>query len=376
MAQPAGATARIPITTNPASIPATMPDGIASVFPTDFEFQEGGDNDEGDIRDFVDGLAADYSDLRVTQADGETIVPFGMRQFSQTPGSRELNLGLGVSSLSSAVGTKFYLYRGCTGGQAEDRAGVVPTASGFQGMWPLEAQNSGAATGASIYADWTSNGFTGDDYVSDTGKIGQVGQGQQFDGANDYIDVGAQGALQPAQYFYSFWWYPQAFGAYEAIMVNGWIFNNTGIRVLRTNTNSINLYQGIGGSHVLKTGTGVYAASAWHHIVGQYDGSRLHLFVDGVEDGLGFLCNAPAWTAANPLWLGKSTIRQFTGRLDEFYFGNVVRSADWIKTVYENQKNNDTFWTVGAEEAVGGGGLPQITARIFGRRGPSLAGVR
>ncbi len=77
-------TGAVTISSNPALIPATQPDDGSSVFPVVLVLDEAGSvNWEGGAAAFIDALEADYSDLQVTQADGETTVPFGVAQFSQ-----------------------------------------------------------------------------------------------------------------------------------------------------------------------------------------------------------------------------------------------------------------------------------------------------
>ena len=97
--------AYLPVTTNPAYVTATMPDDGSSVFPTALVVDEArGINWEGGAASFIDGLASDYSDLQVTQADGETPVAFGVAQFSQVAGSRLLVLHRGSGGRQSGKG--------------------------------------------------------------------------------------------------------------------------------------------------------------------------------------------------------------------------------------------------------------------------------
>jgi hypothetical protein len=42
----------------------------------------------------------------------------------------------------------------------------------------------------------------------------------------------------------------------------------------------------------------------------------------------------------------------YDGLMDELRVATVLRSADWVKTEYDNQKPGSTFISVGAEEAL------------------------
>jgi predicted glutamine amidotransferase len=58
-----------------------------------------------------------------------------------------------------------------------------------------------------------------------------------------------------------------------------------------------------------------------------------------------------------PLHIGKSTysyVREFKGILDEIRLSNTARSANWILTSYNNQKDPHTFYSIGSEETQDG----------------------
>jgi hypothetical protein len=46
-------------------------------------------------------------------------------------------------------------------------------------------------------------------------------------------------------------------------------------------------------------------------------------------------------------------VRAFNGYIDEVRLSTTIRSADWIKTEYNNQKNPNSFYAVGSEQSVG-----------------------
>jgi hypothetical protein len=52
-----------------------------------------------------------------------------------------------------------------------------------------------------------------------------------------------------------------------------------------------------------------------------------------------------------------------TGDIDEFRISTLVRSADWIKTEYNNQSSPSTFETFGSEG--GGSTYTQTPANLF-----------
>ena len=361
MAAPAGATHHIPLTSNPDKVPATMPDGGVSVLDGVLEIVEGGDNWEGGAQSFIDGLAADYSDLQIT-TEADVPVAFGIRQFNQTPGSRELRAGIGLPSLSSAVGTVYKLWRGYTGGAAENKAGVVPTASGFQGYWPLEEQNSGAATGAAIYEDWTSNGYTGSDYVVNTGKAGKVANGQDFTySETDHIQLSTIPYIP--QYTIQAWSYAGAYQLRDGLLS---ITDNNGLLFRRDFVTQMwFVWWEAGGAKSLRA---TMAEGEWELWTATYDGTSLRIYRNSVNVE-GRLANAHvAFNRDDDIGIFPGSQWSWNGSIDEAQIHSAARSADWITTYYNMTSNNDTFWTVGAEEAVGGGAYyyDHITKRIRG----------
>ncbi len=366
MAAPAGATNFIPITSNPASIPGTMPDGGVSVLDGVLEIVEGGDNWEGGAQSFIDGLAADYSDLQIT-TEADVPVAFDLRQFSQTPGSRELRAGIGLPSLSSAVGTPYKLYRGCTGGPFWNPAGVVPVADGFVASWPSEE-----AAGDII--DWTSNSLDAVRHGC-SAATGQVGNAQQ------YVRASSQYANAPD---------PRAFlhGA-SACTVQAWLYLDSAVNYMRWfdrwfAIEYFSIFFQTSGAQMYPTWqictNGVNSApigpaasiNNWHLVTAVFDGATgdVSFYLDAgapVVTNLGAPPRTLTLNVTPKLFRigGITPVSQYLdGKIDEFSIATVARSADWIETYYNMTFDNDTFWTVGAEEAVGGGSI--IGSSIIG----------
>jgi hypothetical protein len=98
-------------------------------------------------------------------------------------------------------------------------------------------------------------------------------------------------------------------------------------------------------------------SNEWHHLCGTYDGSKLRIYYDGVfksekalaggidDDGL-------------PLRIGSDDSgKYFFGTLDETRIESAVRSDDWIKACYDNQRVDSDFVSFGNVLAPPGGTL-------------------
>ena len=81
----------------------------------------------------------------------------------------------------------------------------------------------------------------------------------------------------------------------------------------------------------------------WHHIVGTYDGAKLHIYIDGAEEGTGVAwTNAAAYAATNYVRVGcrnetGTNISYFQGALDEVvFFGSDALSLTEVQTLNAN----------------------------------------
>jgi hypothetical protein len=96
----------------------------------------------------------------------------------------------------------------------------------------------------------------------------------------------------------------------------------------------------------------------WYLIAGTYDGSNMRLLVDGVQvhsaAKTGNL-RVNAWDIAlgNSPGNTSSTYTSMDGKLDEVRILSKARSADWLKTEYNNQSDPDTFSTM-SQDTCGG----------------------
>jgi len=113
-----------------------------------------------------------------------------------------------------------------------------------------------------------------------------------------------------------------------------------------------------GPTFIVNTDKGALSVSAHrkleagqHHIAGTYNGSKIRLFIDGIlvreRSGSGRIQDSNT-----DITIGASgdALSQFTGRIREIRISNVERSADWIKTEYNNQKSPSNFYNLGREE--------------------------
>ena len=90
--------------------------------------------------------------------------------------------------LAGSVTDSIHVYYNFNGAATYDQSAAheqAVWASNYQGVFHLGEDQVGVGN-VGVYRDSTANANDGDDEVSDTGKSGQIGQGQEFDDVDDY----------------------------------------------------------------------------------------------------------------------------------------------------------------------------------------------
>lgn len=367
-------TGAVTISSNPALIPATMPDDGSTVFPVVLVLDEAaGVNWEGGAASFIDRLSAGATDLQVTQADGETTVPFDVAQLVQTPGSRKLVVHMGVPTLDAAAATEYMLHSGVAGGPFAAPHDVWPAADAWVGRYGMEA-----TTGAIV--DSTAAGNDAAREGTPSAVTGQVGQAQELARTADYFDPAVISPFDDASALtFGVWTYPFSSADYQHFYTMYHSLYRR-IHLYLTPANIIRIELGLRSpAHVQSSGDGTAVTdNAWSHVVIQWDGHYLRRYLNGVATGsVDFTGVATTIDARDiaPVVGGVRTPRvcegRFDGRLDEITMLTRALSADWIATTYNAEADNDTFWTVGAFVSAAARYPAARRSRIY-RLGPRL----
>lgn len=89
--------------------------------------------------------------------------------------------------------------------------------------------------------------------------------------------------------------------------------------------------------------------NTWTLITCTYDGSKMTQYINGInnatESSAGRIFDDKAW-----IGIGRGTSYAWNGIIDEARLSSVAKSADWIKTEYNNQSSPEAFYTIGSEE--------------------------
>jgi len=96
------------------------------------------------------------------------------------------------------------------------------------------------------------------------------------------------------------------------------------------------------------------SASSWYHVVMARSATTVSFYVNGTQTTL-TSASTPGTptthlTIGNELDASNRPYRFFNGIIDDVRISNSVRSADWIKTEYNNQSSPGTFYSIGDEQ--------------------------
>jgi len=250
--------------------------------------------------------------------------------------------------LTASEVTTLYDYKGKGGAlnsSASQPQGTGRLDSGLAGYWKLD---DGSGTSA---ADTSTNGNTGTLTNGPTWTTGQVGGAVNFDGSNDYVDIGIN-KISPrvngaSAITLSAWLKPSAYPA-AATRARGVSFNTTNAAT----GGLLGLYDGgkleIGGRSVstdaFQSATVTFPAlNEWHFATGILDfpNDKIYVYLDGVlqvTQSVTFAntsyTNGTPTTALDAIGSSGSLVEFFSGSIDEPHIYNRALSESEVSDLY------------------------------------------
>ncbi|MHA2324967.1 MAG: DUF2341 domain-containing protein, partial [Promethearchaeota archaeon] len=312
-----------------------------------------------------DKVQADGDDILFTNASGYKL-DHEIEHFNQTFNSTHAFLvaWVKVQSLSNIVDTNITMYFGNpTINSQANPEGVWQ--NDYIGVWHLNEDGDGT-TGE--FKDSTSNNNDGTGGGSSginppafppSQITGQIGNGLEFDeSTQEHIEISTSESLEsPSDSITIVGWVNSYIGGLDgSIVFSNWgyglNFLNGEILVhLNGTTNNITSW--------VWWPTGVYTSLGWHQYAITYDGSFERLFIDGTQVAIAECTGTIAIgdpnpntlrIGSNPTWGTPGATGYIEGKIDEVRISTINKSADWISTEYNNQFNNQDFFSVGITE--------------------------
>lgn len=302
-------------------------------------------------------------DITFTDSSGTGYMYFDVEKYDPTIG--ELVVWVSLTTVSHTTDTVFYLYFSNSS---------ISTFQGFStGTWDsnyklvMHANNNAASTTVS---DTTSNGNNGtaQQNTNIISTTGQVGNALSFNGISDYINIANASSLDTVSTLtYSFWVNPSAFNQPSYAVA----YSVYGASIIDRNedggTNGYIIAIDVTGrvwwwpsSNNDKYSTAKLPLNTWTHVAITFGSGTVTIYINGAQDSS--QASVTPQTVTNPLRIGgKSWVGGFfQGEIDEVHYSNIVRTAGWIGTEYNNQSSPSTFYSIGALQT-----QPTVNAKDF-----------
>jgi len=294
---------------------------------------------------------ASGEDVRFTSSDGQTLIDYERERWaSSTDG---VALWVEVPTISSSTDTIFYMYYG-NATSSDVSSSTAPWDSNFKMVQHMQDDPD-----TSNIADSTDNGNDGvkESAAHPAEQDAKIGKGQEFDGSQDEIDVGAPFATVIGNDTYGTfeaWVETDAIGEYQCIF-NDYEASSQpygGITFRINADGTLTFYVTTATPQFDSVDTVVTLdVDTWYHLVALYDGTDVKIYIDGVERGTATQDYDPFCTSQNNGHIGfkiDGTKNYVDGKIDEVRISNSARSVAWIKASYNSGK--DTLLSIGDEE--------------------------
>jgi hypothetical protein len=229
--------------------------------------------------------------------------------------------------------------------------------SGFAGVWHLEEAMTDEAT-SGTNRDSTANHNAGAQNGNDDSS-GKVGGGQDFDGANDWVNCGNNASLTIAQSLtLGMWINPDTLATWDVFCGKlGGAWSGYGLVITSgTSLRFIIDYYSYGNAYVE---TSQFSTGDWQYFVGVYDYSTDPKTLQLYRNGTLVASNLTTRTVNNPggsfcLGCNGDSSNNTDGKLDEVRVSTAARSANWVWAEWMNMASNGVFLSYGPAQGSGG----------------------
>lgn len=318
--------------------------------------------------DFFARVDATGSDIRITQGDGVTELPYEL--VSINTGSQTGELYFKTDLIDNAP-NDFYIYFDNDDAIAYDRGDVFGSeavwTNGFQAVYHFEEDASGIGN-PNVYKDSTANQYDADDETSSNDTTGRFGGGVELgDAFTDHLSL-PKDVLDGQTDNTVSWWHQTSVGTDQAIL-SGANSGQANEYWLRFDNGTLFRYYDSGAqdSFDLADTVGTYNDGTWqHHMIVADDAATdaLYHYANGIRDSenpeTGLVIDTIAIDNGglivgqdqDSVGGGFSDAENFDGLLDELRIAATVRSYGWAQTEYQNMSDPTTFLATSSAETL------------------------
>jgi len=319
-----------------------------------------------DFTNNLDDADDSINDIRFTNVAG-VLLDYEIEKYDKT--SNELIAWVQIASLSTTTDHTFYMYfdNAETSGYGDEQD--------VEGTW--EANFDGVYHLADDFLDSTDQDNDGTNVGSDD-VAGFIGDGQEFISSNsDRILLN-----DPAEWHYgtgaftvTAWVKTVGTPTGEIIVWNAGGDGAGGHRyemeLNEASSNKLGMIMDDNSDKYKEGGSITVNDNTWRYLAIQREGNSMRVFVNGVQDGsdltgigTGYapVPNANAYIGANEDYASGTPQKFIDAIIDEVHIAGTARSADYLKTEYNNQNSPSTFYALTVQSTGGSGGPPDWQA--------------
>jgi len=206
----------------------------------------------------------------------------------------------------------------------------------LKGYWSMDAYNATCIYDNSTYENlgWFHNGINASNIT-----MGKYGKGLQFDGADDYVDLGNDTSLNLGTGDFTFMVWEKSHAtsyANTTVILSNQPEDANGIGYVFGVKNTPYFYTVRNGQSTMVNGAHDVTDNTWHHLAYVRKGSNLSIYVDGTFDGgnTGMLRN---------ITNNKDTCLSYENRTDWYHFDGVLDEAQLYSRALGRDEINASY---------------------------------
>ncbi len=287
------------------------------------------------------------ADILFTSSDGTTKLNHELEKYSSSTG--ETIAWVKLPSLSTSTDTTLYMYFGNSSSTLASQASSTAVwDSNYKAVYHLP--NGTTLSGN----DSTSNANHGT-LNSVTVTSGQIDGAASFAGTDaSNISKATNASLNTSGSFtMEAWINANSYSVYHDVITKTNTFASSGNYYFETTAAGeldCGFWNGSNFIGHISSGAGL-TASNWYHISCVFDepNNTVKIYRNGTQVLNTAENSAPQSDSGDSLYIGGGYATEgFPGKIDEVRISLATRTADWIKTSYNNQSSTTTFYSVGA----------------------------
>lgn len=279
--------------------------------------------------------SATGNDIAFTDATGDQSSELSYQIESYDAATGTLKAWVKIPTLKKSANNMIYIYFGSTSPNAHPAASSAWT-SDYLAVYHFNESAYSTTTGAILDGTGQINATLKS--PSNNLTTGFIGTAYSFNGSNQKITSVRALATPNTTLTVSAWVRLSGTGLDQKIVTNQ-ASNGQGFKMGLYSNNKAELEMS-GQSNRNTSGGTTLSSGQWYHIQSTYklSDNNVRTFINGVEDRSGWGGSPSSTGDSIRIGAGEGgNVWYFNGLIDEVRISNVVKSADWMKTEYNNQ---------------------------------------